>query len=177
MTRHKKNPEEYLKEPYARVITPDEESGTYTAEVLEFPGCVAQGNTVEEAYKNLEEAAKSWVLAALDMGQDIPKPSRSHGYNGKFALRLPRGLHRTAAEFAERESTSLNQFIVAAVAEKVGAQTLYDRLARNLENRLSSAATTLMYRILPGMRMQPEQAGTADVSPLKVHAFIPMEVH
>jgi predicted RNase H-like HicB family nuclease len=127
--------EGYLREPYARVLTPDEESGTYTAEILEFPGCVAQGDTPEEAYQNLEEAAEGWILAALDLGQEIPPPSRTQGYGGRIALRLPRSLHRRAAQMAERDGTSLNQFLVSAIAERVGADTLYARIAQELDKR------------------------------------------
>ena len=138
-----RTPEDYLKEPYARVLLPDEETGTYAAEILEFPGCVAQGDTPEEAYRNLEEAAKGWIQAALDLDQGIPEPAMNQGYGGRIALRLPRGLHRRAAQMAEREGTSLNQFLVAATAERVGASSLYGRMVQRLEQR---AIQTVMQR-------------------------------
>jgi predicted RNase H-like HicB family nuclease len=138
-----KTPEEYLKEPYARVLLPDGETGTYAAEILEFPGCIAQGDTPEEAYRNLEEAAKGWIQAALDLDQDIPEPWVNQGYSGRVALRLPRSLHRRAAQLAEREGTSLNQFLVAAVAEKVGASDLYERLTQRLAQRSIQVATQI----------------------------------
>ena len=50
-----KSPGEYLKKPYSRVVVPDEQSGTYTAQILEFPGCITQGKTPQEAY---EKASK-----------------------------------------------------------------------------------------------------------------------
>lgn len=128
-----RSPEDYLGRPYARVLTPDDESSTYTAEILEFPGCIAQGDTPEEAYGNLESAAAGWIEAALGMGQRIPEPSDSYSYSGRIALRLPRGLHRRAAQMAERDGTSLNQFLVAAIAERVGASSLYERMAQKLE--------------------------------------------
>lgn len=65
---------EYLKRPYHRVIIPDIDSGTYTAYILEFPGCITQGNTPHLAYYNLEHVALSWIEAALGMEQDIPEP-------------------------------------------------------------------------------------------------------
>jgi len=128
-----RTPDDYLKEPYARVLLPDEETGTYAAEILEFPGCVAQGDTPEDTYRNLEEAAKGWIQAALDLDQDIPEPSVSQGYGGRVALRLPRSLHRRSAQIAERDGTSLNQFLVSAIAERVGADNLYSRMAQRLE--------------------------------------------
>lgn len=63
-----------MKKGYARVIIPDQESGTFTAFIFEFPGCIAQGDNPAEAYERLEVAAESWIEAALEMGQDIPEP-------------------------------------------------------------------------------------------------------
>jgi len=42
--------------------------------ITEFPGCITEGDSAEEALMNLESAAESWVEAALDMGQEIPPP-------------------------------------------------------------------------------------------------------
>ncbi len=39
----------------------------------------------------------------------------------QFALRLPNSLHGYAKEVAQQDETSLNQFIVTAVAEKISA--------------------------------------------------------
>jgi antitoxin HicB len=133
-------PRDYLAKPYARVLTPDEEYGGYTAEILEFPGCVTEGDTAAEALENLEAAAEAWIEAALSMGQEIPEPSDSgEGYGGRVALRLPRSLHGRAMRMAQREGTSLNQFLVAAVAERVGAGTLYGQLTQVLAERVAQA--------------------------------------
>jgi predicted RNase H-like HicB family nuclease len=136
-----KSPRDYLRRPYARVLTPDDETGTYTAEILEFPGCIAQGETPDEAYERLESAAAGWVEAALDMGQEIPEPSDPYSYSGRIALRLPRSLHRRAAQMAERDGTSLNQFLVAAVAERVGAESLYTQMLRRLGELVTTPPT------------------------------------
>ncbi len=143
-----KTPEDYLKMPYARVLTPDDETGTYTAEILEFPGCIAQGDTPEEAYSRLEGAAEGWIWAALNMGQEIPKPSDPHSYSGRIALRLPRGLHRRAAQMAERDGTSLNQFLVAAIAERVGTVSLYQSMVQDLGARLDQLTANTATRMI-----------------------------
>jgi predicted RNase H-like HicB family nuclease len=126
-----KSTQEYLKEPYARILVPDELGG-YSAEILEFPGCFAEGETADETIKALERAAESWIQAALDQGQEIPPPFANQGYSGKIALRLPKSIHRKAVQFAERDGTSLNQFLVSAIAEKIGAGKTQDRLATQL---------------------------------------------
>jgi predicted RNase H-like HicB family nuclease len=115
-------PGEILSAPYSRVVVPDPETKTFTARILEFPGCVAQGDSVEEAYERLQSAAKSWVEAALDLGQKIPDPLEEQIYSGRVLVRLPKSLHRQATEAARRDATSLNQFIVTAVAERVGVR-------------------------------------------------------
>src|SRR5271154_1204205 len=73
----------YLNQPYSRVIIP-ELDGKFSAELLEFSGCIAQGNTPDEAFDNLEHAAYSWILASLRAGKEIPPPAVNYGYSGKF---------------------------------------------------------------------------------------------
>jgi predicted RNase H-like HicB family nuclease len=145
-TRQAKSPEDYLKEPYSRVITPEEEGG-YSAEILEFPGCYSQGETIEETYRNIEEAAKNWIEAALAMGQEIPLPSSNQDYSGKFPLRLPRSIHREAARMAERDGVSLNTFLVGAIAARVGAESLYDRIAQRVERQVINRAAEAVNRV------------------------------
>ena len=130
--------DQYLKQPYSRVLIP-EEDGSYSAEVLEFPGCVSFGDTSQEALSSLEEAAKNWIEASLLQGQDIPEPTGHDEYSGKIALRLPASLHRQAARIASREGVSLNQFLVNAVASKVGASSYHDHLIRKLDDYFKSA--------------------------------------
>jgi len=139
----RRKPAEYLKEPYARILIPDEKD-TFSAEIMEFPGCFSQGETADEALRNLERAAISWIEAALNQGQEIPPPSMNQGYGGRIALRLPRSIHRRASELAERDNTSLNQFILSAVAARIGAEDFCAAVARKLEFRIVAAASTIM---------------------------------
>jgi len=129
-------PDEILRAPYSRVLIP-EEDGTFSAEILEFPGCFAQGETADEAYKNLEEAAKVWIEASLSQGLNIPSPAINHNYSGKIALRIPRSLHKRASQMAARDATSLNQFLVAAIASRVGAEEYHSYLFDNLKDVLT----------------------------------------
>ena len=115
----KMNPNEILKKPYARILVPDP-TGGFFAEILEFPGCFAEGDTSGDAYEQLEKAAESWIEAALELGQEIPEPLSSHDYSGKLALRLPKSLHQKATFFAQQDGVSLNQYIICAIAEKIG---------------------------------------------------------
>jgi predicted RNase H-like HicB family nuclease len=38
------------------ILTPDEEDGGYVAECPAIPGCISEGDTVEEALANIKEA-------------------------------------------------------------------------------------------------------------------------
>jgi predicted RNase H-like HicB family nuclease len=66
-----------LKKPYARVLVPDPKGG-YAARMLEFPGCFAEGETAEEALRNLENAAESWIQACPSSNYPIPPPQMQY---------------------------------------------------------------------------------------------------
>jgi predicted RNase H-like HicB family nuclease len=134
-----KSARDYLQEPYVRMVVPVEPKG-FHAQILEFPGCFAQGETVEEAYSSLESTAEAWIQSCLDQGQDIPEPSTSLTFSGRIVLRLPRGIHRQAAILAEQDETSLNTYLVSAVAAKVGAEDFYNVLAQRLEKHITGFA-------------------------------------
>lgn len=111
--------DQYLKKPYGRLLVPEEEGG-YRAEIIEFPGCFAEGETAAEAAANLEDAAHSWLESTIAKGQTVPEPMDELDYSGKLVVRIPKSLHRRAAYAANREGVSLNQFIVSSIAEQIG---------------------------------------------------------
>lgn len=128
-----KSAAEILKRPYSRILIPEAEGG-FSAEILEFPGCFAEGETAHEAVQNLEAAALSWVEAAQAQGLSIPEPTGAQeDASGRFVLRVPRALHQRAVRLARRDGVSLNQFVVAALAERVGGEDLVARLERRFD--------------------------------------------
>lgn len=46
---------------YTAVFEPDSEVGGYTATIPALPGCISEGDTFEEALKNIQEAAELYV--------------------------------------------------------------------------------------------------------------------
>jgi len=134
--------------PYSRVLIPDEESGTFTAMILEFQGCFSQGSTPAEAYERLEDAARGWIEAALELGQSIPEPREDNPFSGKYPLRMPKSLHQNAARAAEHDGVSLNQFIVTALAERVGAKTVCFDLIAGLQQRIVASAFSSMESVV-----------------------------
>jgi predicted RNase H-like HicB family nuclease len=53
----------------------ESDGGGYLAIVPDLPGCMSDGDTPEEALKNVQETIASWIEAAKEWKQDIPKPS------------------------------------------------------------------------------------------------------
>jgi len=56
---------------YRILIEPNEEGG-YTVTVPDLPGCVTQGDTLEEALQNAKEAIEGHLEALMDLGKAIP---------------------------------------------------------------------------------------------------------
>jgi predicted RNase H-like HicB family nuclease len=108
-----------LARPYVRRLLPDPDGG-YTVTVREFPGCVAEGNSAEEALANFDAAAASWIAAATAGGYEIAQPVEPPLYSGRVALRIPGGLHQDIANLAELDECSINQLLGVAIAEYVG---------------------------------------------------------
>ena len=50
------------------------DGGGYLATVPDLPGCISDGETPEEALKNVQEAIASWIEAAKEWKMDIPRP-------------------------------------------------------------------------------------------------------
>ncbi|MBI5413991.1 type II toxin-antitoxin system HicB family antitoxin [Candidatus Peregrinibacteria bacterium] len=65
-----------MKIPYSfqAIFIPQEEGG-YTVEIPELPGCVSEGETLEDAKKNIEEAIELYIETLLE--RDLPLPMRS----------------------------------------------------------------------------------------------------
>jgi antitoxin HicB len=136
----------YLSAPYVRMIIPNAEEGGYLAEVLELPGCITEGDTPEEAYRNLQDAMEGWFAASLDTKRPIPEPVGDH-----FPLRMSTELHRLAALRAMQEGISLNQWIVRAIAAQVAKQNLAQELGDYL---LAKWAERMSVNVATGVLVQ-----------------------
>ena len=59
---------------YEIIIFWSDEDNAYVAEVPELPGCMADGNTYQEARSNAERVIEEWIETALALGRPIPRP-------------------------------------------------------------------------------------------------------
>ncbi|GET42896.1 type II toxin-antitoxin system HicB family antitoxin [Microseira wollei] len=107
----KRSLEYYLNLQYPVTLYPEAEGG-YVAQIKDLPGCLTQGETLDETIANINEARELWIETAYESGDEIPLPSGEVTYSGKLLLRMPKSLHRRLAQQAERENVSLNQYIV-----------------------------------------------------------------
>ena len=52
-----------------------EDGGGFLATVPDLPGCMSDGETREEAARNVEDAIACWLEAARELGREIPTPT------------------------------------------------------------------------------------------------------
>ncbi len=103
--------EYYLSLQYSITIDSDIEGG-YVAQIKDLPGCLTQGETLEEVITNINESRELWLETAYELDDEIPLPSNDETYSGKLLLRMPKSLHHRLAKAAEVENVSLNQYIL-----------------------------------------------------------------
>ena len=132
------------------------EEGIFVAAHPDLPGCIAQGETADEAIASLDDAREAWIEVGLADKQFIPEPLPEE-FSGRLSMRMPTALHAAVAHQAQRQGASLNQFIIAALAGAVGfgkqdkptsQETEVNELARLVEeiketlNKMVAATTT-----------------------------------
>ncbi len=103
------------------------EGGGYLVEIPDLPGCMADGETVEEALREIEDAASSWLETAKAEGDTIPKPSVPENFSGQWRIRVPKHLHAALALQAKEEGVSLNMLAATFLAEGIGRKHIGDR--------------------------------------------------
>ena len=59
---------------YEIIIYWSEEDGSFIAEVPELPGCMADGQTYQEAIVNVGVVIQEWIETATELGRQIPEP-------------------------------------------------------------------------------------------------------
>ena len=59
---------------YEIIIYWSNEDQAFLAEAPELPGCMAHGNSYEEALRNVRDAMAFWIDVAREQGEPIPVP-------------------------------------------------------------------------------------------------------
>lgn len=97
----------------------EDDGGGYLVAYPDLPGCMSDGDTIEEARHNASQALGDWLAARKKMGKAIPPPSPVvdlHEYSGKYMQRLPKSTHAQLARRAELEGISMNQLAATYIA-------------------------------------------------------------
>ena len=113
-TRERTASDQHENAPYeiSLVRRDDDDGPAWTAQLVEFPGCEARGDTEAEALAGVRLEMARWIDDALANDRPIPSPRAANAYSGRLLVRMPPTLHADLARTADREKVSLNTLIV-----------------------------------------------------------------
>ena len=124
--KHAKKLEELMALKYKTQIDPIpmEDGGGYVAYHPELGSNIilGDGDTEEEALRNLAQVKKEWFEIYLNRGIPIPTPNQDEPlekYSGRFVLRTSRSLHRVLSTQARANGVSLNSWITQLLSSAV----------------------------------------------------------
>ena len=63
-----------MKIKYEMIIYWSDVDEAFLVEIPELPGCMADGNTYQEAVQNAEVVIQEWIATAQSLGRPIPEP-------------------------------------------------------------------------------------------------------
>lgn len=101
-----------------------DEGGGYLVEYPDIPGCMSDGETIEEAIANGRQALRDCLEVFRDSGRKLAKPSIEAA---QWRQRLPRTLYAKLTRQAQREGVSINSFVMSIIAEAVGSRRTVSR--------------------------------------------------
>ena len=93
------------------------EGGGYLIEFPDFPGCIADGETPEEAIREGRDALMSYRRTLEELGRG---GRNAETYSGQWRQRVPKSLHASLARRATQEGVSLNTLVATLLAEGLG---------------------------------------------------------
>lgn len=86
------NIEKYLDLPCHITMVREEHDGEvgWVVSVGEFPGCISEGDTPEEAVEMIRDAMHGWLAVKLEHGDPIPPPRPGSTHSGRSWRGSPR---------------------------------------------------------------------------------------
>ncbi len=112
--------EKILDYPFTIRHLSKDDGGGYLIEFPDLPGCMSDGDTIEEAIESGQEAVNAWIEAAKAMHRTIPKPGEFENQSGKWVQRVPKSIHLRLVNKAVEEGVSLNTLVVTILSEALG---------------------------------------------------------
>jgi antitoxin HicB len=107
-----------------------EEGGGYLIEYPDLPGCMSDGETLDETVENGKGAVQAWIAAAKEMNRAIPKPGELENQSGKWVQRVPKSIHLRLVHRAQEEGVSLNTLVIMLLSESLVALPHHKQIKR-----------------------------------------------
>lgn len=127
---------DYMKLNYEisyKILT-DEDGVVHRLELKDLPGLVVYADSLEEGLEDLEEAKEIWFELQLELERFIPLPKQDReNYSGRITLRVAKSLHKDLALEAEKEGTSLNQYLNYLI-QKSQSEVTREYIMESLDN-------------------------------------------
>lgn len=119
-----------MRYPFSVYQTKVEDHVFWIAESPLLNGCIGQGETADDAIKELELNEEAWLETAEEYGIAIPEIpcEQVNLYSGKFTVRVSPHVHKTAAELAKKQGISLNQYVNDAIVSQNSSITTADSI-------------------------------------------------
>ncbi len=120
----------------------------WVAESKVLKGCVGQGDTSDEAIKELEQNEVEWLKTAADMDMPIPQATSKNTTipSGKFALRLAPNIYSESYNIANELNLSLNQYFCNAILHYNDECNIYLRspISDEIEDTNNEESATIL---------------------------------
>jgi antitoxin HicB len=88
------------------------EGGGFLVTFPDLPGCMSDGESIEEAIANAADAENEWLLASKEWDKNDEKP-------GRFVARMPQWMYKGLRYNAQKEGVSMNTLIVSLLAKNL----------------------------------------------------------
>ena len=158
-----------MKLVYPAVFYEDKTTDTYTVVFPDLPGCITQGDTIEEALEMAEDAASGWILSSIEDGEEINPPSRNCSCENKNAfvnfvlldideyakLNSVKAIKKTLTipqwlnTLAEREGINFSKVLQQAIKQQLGLVSTSKSYDESIAIRLDSSLVTRLQEIIP----------------------------
>jgi predicted HicB family RNase H-like nuclease len=133
-------------ETYTITIRKEEDDGAffYVGRVAEFPNISAYEDTFEAARTLVIDAIQTLKKIADETRSEfpLPYPAPSDEFSGRVTLRLSKTLHAKVSRLAAQEDTSVNQYLVTAIAYYAGEANGVSKVVSEAVNLIGQVVTS-----------------------------------
>jgi predicted RNase H-like HicB family nuclease len=126
-----------MEKEYPLTVEWSKEDEQYVVTCPAFPGLSALGETREQALTEGETVLRLFVESYKERQLELPEARAVEDFSGQFRVRLPKSLHRQAAQLAQCDGISLNQLVISAIEARVGAKQMGTKMLANMKQALS----------------------------------------